>query len=126
MIISTNKRKNVSYQGQLVPCYYVIQRFALDEDYVEENLYALQKEYYGSVIAADMEKIRATLSFAPNDEYNSLDFCNLPAVQEGNTATVVWICVGVGALAVTGGAIALILIKRKHKKKNLAAKGTRA
>ena len=113
-------------QGRLVPCYYVIQRFAMDEDYLEEHFYDLQKEYYSSVIASDMEKLRATLKFEPNAQYDALDFNDLPTVKEGNTALVVWICVGIGAVVLTGVIVAVVLIKKKHKKKNLPVRGTRA
>ncbi|MBQ9085599.1 MAG: hypothetical protein IJY47_00260 [Clostridia bacterium] len=106
--------------NQLVPCYYIIQRFALDEEYIEENFYELQTEYYGSVISKDMEEIRATLTFEPNDFYNSLDLSNLPKVEEGTTAKIVWICVGVGCAVLIAGAVTtVVILKKKHAKKNL-------
>ena len=112
--------RGTNNSDRLVSCYYVIQRFALDEDYVKENFYALQQEYYGSVIASDMEELRKTLVFEPNEFYDSLDMTKLPTVRESSVPTVLWICLGAGvALIAVAAIVTVILLKRKHKKKNL-------
>ncbi|MBQ9782894.1 MAG: hypothetical protein IJW44_00050 [Clostridia bacterium] len=113
--------KGENNAGAYVDCYYVIQRFEMDDAYINNHFDELQEDYYGTVIAADLEEVEATLSFTSNEFYNSLDLANLQKPHESSGGW--WI-----ALAVTGGVILVaaavilpvVILKRKHRKKNLA------
>lgn len=106
-------------QNKTVSCYYVIQRVAIDEEYVNSHLTLLQNEYYGSVIAADLDEIKKTLSFTPNEFYDSLDLCNLlPPVRESR-AWIVALCVSGGILLLAAAVIPVVIVKKKHAKKNV-------
>ena len=105
--------------GRWVSCYYVIQRVAIDEDYIQSHLTALQTQYYGSVIAGDLEKIEQTLSFIPNEFYASLNLCELLSPEEPDTTWIVILCVAGGVLLIAAIAVPVILLKKSHAKKNL-------
>ena len=108
-------------KGEYVSCYYLISRFEIDEEYVKTNLTSLQKEYYGSVIASDMEEVKQTLAFAPNEFYDSLDLTDLlPPEERSNIGTIV-LCVALGIVLIGGTVVAIVLIKRRHSAKNLTA-----
>ena len=103
----------VNESSRSVPAYYLIQRFAMDEDYVEKNLSTLQDEYYASVIYSDLQETRESLTFEPNDFYDSLDLTNLLAPKEGANTLVIVLCL-VGGVVLVGGAVtAFVLVKKK-------------
>ncbi len=101
--------------GEKVPTYYVIQRFAMDKDYIDENLAELQEEYYTSVIYSDLMKTREGLTFEPNEFYESLDLANLLPPREGVNVTVLVLCLVGGAVLLGGGITAFVIVKRKKK-----------
>ncbi len=112
--------KGESNTGRLTDAFYIIQRFELDEKYIDTHFTALQDDYYGSVIYTDMNELRAGMSFAPNDCYNSLDLTALlPPAETGNPHTV-WLWVGIGGacLLAAGAVVTVLVVKRKHKAKN--------
>lgn len=101
--------------GSQVSAYYLIQREAMDENYVNEHLPELQNEYYTSVIYSDLMKTREGLTFEPNEFYASLDLTNLLAPKEGaNTLAIVLGIVG-GVVLVGGGITTFVLVRRKKK-----------
>ena len=107
-----------SKTGKRVPTYYVIQRAELDEDYVTKNLSTLQDEYYASVIYSDLQELRDSLSFEPNEFYASLDLTELlPPVEKDNTVLIVVLSSVGGILLLGGGLTAFLLIRRKKNKK---------
>ena len=108
--------------GQLVPCYYVIQRFEMDETYVKSHFTELVDEYYGSVIAADLAEIKKTLSFEPSELYGELDLANLPKFDTDNTVLVI-VLLSLGCALAIAAVVAVILIKRKHARKNISYAG---
>ncbi len=116
-IVSSMGENNM---GQYVPCYYIMQRFDLDPDYINSHFTQLQNEYYGSIISADLEKAEESLSFVPNEFYASLDLNELlpPEVVSYTWAIVLCSVIG-GVLIITGLAVTVILLKKKHAKKNL-------
>ena len=116
-IVETTAENN---SGKTVSCYYLIQRFALDEAYIDEHLEELRTEYYTAVIYGDLNEIRDTLSFTPNDFYRSLDLNALKAPHETSTALVITLSV-LGGVLVVGAAVAVtvVLLKKKHGKKNI-------
>lgn len=106
--------------GVVVPCYYVIQRHELDQDYIDSHLYELQDEYYSSVIYTDMNEIKESLSFVPNDLYGELDLLNLPTPDESENGwgVALWIVGGLAAVCVI--VILTVQIIRKKKKKAIS------
>ena len=102
--------------GKTVPTYYLIQRERLDEDYIDKNLSALQDEYYASEIYSDLEEKRESLTFEPNELYESLDLANLlPVVEKDNSLLVIVLC-SLGGIAILGGGVAVFVIVRRRKK----------
>lgn len=116
--------KGYNNDNQYSSCYYVIQRFDLDEDYVNEHLNDLQTEYYNSVIYADLQKKQAALSFEENDFYRELNLTDLPAPRDGMPTWALFAIIG-GIVVVFGGALTLsiVLICKKPKKTKQAALG---
>ncbi len=107
--------------NRLETAYYIIQRLELEEDYITENLSTLQSSYYSSVIYDDMQDIREDLIFAPSEFYTTLDLTDLALPYE--TSDLGWVipCVIAGvAVIALGIAIPVIVIKRKHAKKNVS------
>lgn len=102
----------VEKTSRSVPAYYVIQRAAMDEAYVEANLSALQEEYYTSVIYSDLLETREGLTFEPNDFYESLDLANLLPPDESGVSLTVILCI-VGGVVVIGAVTAIVIVKKK-------------
>lgn len=117
----------VESQGELgnsyEVCYYIIQRLALDDDYITENFNTLQNQYYGVEIASDLEEVKKSLSFVPNDFYEDLDLTRLPEVYEAPSylPVVIGIVIG-GAVALVAAVVVIVLLKKKHAKKNVGVR----
>ncbi len=105
--------------GEYVSCYYIIQRLPLENAYIDEHFSDLQNEYYSSVIYQDMENVRKSLSFVPNDFYSSLDLTDLPLPEETSN-TWIWILCVVGGVVLIAAIVTVILLKKKYAKKNIA------
>ncbi len=104
--------------GNVVSAYYVIQRFELDQNYINEHFYELQDEYYSAVIYNDMNEIKKELTFTPNEFYGELDLLTLPKPNERSNTWFVALC-AIGGLAIGAGVVvSVVLIVRKFKKKN--------
>lgn len=118
-IVKANGEHNDFYGD----CYYVLQRLALDNDYITANFETLKDQYYGSVIAEDMNEIKANLSFVPNELYGELDLTELPVARDTVSVWVILLWVGLGVAVVTVGVIVtVILLKKKHRKKNVGVR----
>ena len=105
-------------RGDVVSAYYVIQRFELDQNYIDKHFYDLQDEYYSAVIYTDMNEIKKDLSFTPNEFYEGLDLLDLLEPDERSSTWLVVVC-AIGGLAIgTGVIICTVLLVRKFKKKN--------
>ena len=105
--------------GEYVDCYYVIQRLALDDEYINDKFSTLYDSYADSVIAAKLDEVKETLEFKPNDYAKSLDVTALEKIDAGTdvfTIVIVCICVGVAVLV----AVAVILTVKHFKKKKAA------
>lgn len=113
--------KGYNNKNEYSSCYYVMQRFEIDDAYVETHFNEMQTEYYNSVIYADLEKVRAELTFVPNDFYRDLSLLELVPARDG-LPTGALIALSVGAVVVVGGGVtvAMILICKKPKKKQAA------
>lgn len=112
--------KGENNMGRLTDAFYVIGRFALDESYINTHFTALQDDYYAAAIYADMNELRAGMSFAPNDFYNSLDLTSLLPPDESGDPMTVWLWVGIGGacLVAVGAVVTVVVVKRKHRAKN--------
>ena len=109
--------------GNLSSCYYLLQRFPMDEAYVDSHLSDLTSEYYGSVIYADLEEMKETMTFEPNAFYESLDLTDLTAPREGmRTGTIVAIVASVGVLLVALTVVGVILMRKKPSRKSKAVR----
>lgn len=106
----------INNNGEKVSCYYILERYDMDQEYIKDNFYKLKNDYYNSVINKDMQEISATLSFEPNKNYNKLDLTSLY-----NTRSTLVIVVIVAVCIIVAAAITVIIIlKNKHKKKNVS------
>jgi hypothetical protein len=113
--------------GIWMPCYYIIQRLPMEEAYIDSHLSELQYEYYGSVIATDLESVRGRLSFSPNEFYEALNLAELPAPEE--TSALPWILLGIGAWIVAMIVLVCVLViraKKRHAKKNVGTLAKRS
>ncbi len=102
--------------GNRVPCYYIIQRYELEEDYINKNFDKLETEYVNSVVYKKMELAQSSLEFKPNEYYDSLSLLELDEPRRTDTVmiTVIALCVG-GAAIVAGGIIFWV----RHEKKKI-------
>ncbi len=121
--ISDIVKASGAYNDTFGDCYYILQRLAIDNDYITENFETLQNKYYGTVIAEDMNEIKATLAFVPGELYGELDLTNLPRAVDTVSVWTILLWVGVGALVVAAGVtVTVILLKKKHAKKNVGVR----
>ena len=114
-VISTYSENNY---GQMVSCYYIIQRLEIDEEYIDKNYISLKNDYYNSIINSDLDKINEDLEFVPNERYKKLDLTDLSAGQNV-TLIVILSCV---AVVIAGAVITMIIVKQKLKKTNVSYK----
>lgn len=105
--------------GNRVPCYYIIQRFELDQEYIDRNFDKLQSEYINSVVYKKMETEQNSLEFIPNDYYKSLSLLELDEPRQIDTFNVLVIgFVVVGAAIVACG----IGFWVRHQKKKIKSR----
>lgn len=114
-IISAYSENN---NGEYVSCFYIIKRFEMSDEYINNNFTSLKNDYYNSVINSDLDEIEKTLSFEPNKKYEKLDLAKLSRTTN-ITAVII---VSVIACVVVATIIIIIVIKNKHKKKNVSYK----
>lgn len=104
--------------GNRVPCYYIIQRFALDQNYVNNNFEVLKSEYINSVVYKKMEAEQQSLEFTPNDVYDSLSLLELDEPRQTDTFTVWVLTSTLGGVAIVVGGIVFWVRHEKQKIKN--------
>lgn len=109
--------------GRTSSCYYILQRFEMDKDYVDSHLSALTSEYYGSVIYADLEEMKETMTFVPNSFYETLDLTCLLVPREGmSTGALVAIVASASAVLIALAVVGVILIRKKTSRKTSAVR----
>ncbi len=101
--------------GEYVECFYIIERLPLSDEEIKSNFFTLSDMVSESIIAQQVEAIKATLTFTPNEFANSLDISNLKPAKNG--ADTLLIIVVSACVAVCVGAVALIIIVRNVKTK---------
>lgn len=107
--------------GEYVSCYYVIQRLGMDDGYINSHYYELRDEYYSSVINAELDAKRSSLTFVPNDTYGELDLLALNTPKKSSPTLAIVLSV-VSAIVLIGATVAVVLLKLHHKKKNIGRK----
>lgn len=103
--------------GRTVPCFYIIERLPIDQNYVASHLNALADKCADALVATKLDEVSATLSFVPNDFYASLDLAALDAPKDGVDVGLIVLIGGI-ALAVGGAATATVLIVIRKKRSN--------
>lgn len=112
--------KGENGMGEMLDCYYVMQRLMIDDDYIDVNYAALAEEYSDSIVYDELEKTKKELEFVPNDFAKELDVLSLEAPKAGFDWLPV-IIIGSCVLVIGGAVVAVVLIV-KNKKKKLAAR----
>lgn len=105
--------------GEYVECFYIIERLPSSEEEIDSNFIELSDTVTDSLIYEDVEAIKATLSFEPNEYALSLDVTSLEQPRNGadtQMILVIVLCVLCCACIVT-----LIFIVRYIKKKRFRA-----
>lgn len=97
-------------------CYYIIQRLALEDTYVEKNFETLKNMYFTAEVYKRVNELQRSMSFVPNDYCKSLDILDLDAPGQIDVPVIVTVCVIVAAIAIS--AFVVIIIVRKVKNKN--------
>lgn len=101
--------------GEYLDCYYVMQRLAIDDNYIKENYDDIYTAYSNAIIYEELSKVKENLEFAPNDFCNSLDILSLDKPEAGFDPLPL-IIVGICAVVIGGTVtLAVILIKKKKK-----------
>ena len=109
--------------GENVTGFYIIQRLALEDKYITDNLPALKEQYHDSVIYSMLEKEREELEFKPNELGKSLDLGDLEA-PISVAATVKLVVIISACVLLAGGiaAVVIVIVKKKKNKKALTVK----
>lgn len=101
--------------GETVDCYYIIQRLALEDHYINKNFDSLKDRYYTSVVYDMVEDLSDSLKFVPNEYYNTLDLLNLEEPKQIDPVLVISLS-SIG-IALTAIALTVILVVRNSRKK---------
>ncbi len=113
------KSKGELGTGEYVDCYYIIQRLALDDEYITNNFSSLCEKYESSVVASKLEQKKSELEFVANDYARAMDIKNLPELDIGTDTYLIitLVLIGVGVVVL---AIACVFIIRHFSKKKKA------
>ena len=110
--------------GEILDCYYVMQRLELDDDYINDNYDTLTEAYSNAIIYSELEKVKDTLEFVPNSFAKELDILSLDKPEKGFDWLPV-IIVGACVAVIGGAALTVTLIVRSKKKKLAARRNTK-
>lgn len=108
--------------GNVVDCYYIIQRLEPEDAYINKHFDDLKEDYYGAAMYDRVSKLQESLKFAPNDYCKSLDLTELEAPKTVDYVVVVAIV----SIALAIGVVVLVclLLVRRIKKRNADILGT--
>lgn len=102
--------------GNTVPCFYIIQRLEIDDEYVKDNLSDMQSKCADALIGKALDEKKAELEFKPNDFGSSLDLTSLDYPKDAFDFFVLFIVIGcILAVALVALAIAFVIIRRKKR-----------
>ena len=114
--------KGETASGEPVDCFYIIQRLALDKDYISKNYDKLKEAYYGAAAFGMVSELQKTLKFEPNAYCEGLDLTDLAAPRTIDYVFVVaFVSIVVAVLIVV---LVCLAIKKKIIKKNSDMLGT--
>lgn len=116
LVKSTGKNSS----GDSVECYYIIQRLALEDEYINKNFDTLKDKYYTSVVIQKVDSVTDALEFKPNDYCNSLDLLKLEAPRQTDVALILVISISVVSVLAVAGVIVLVVYKKKSRAKRYA------
>lgn len=98
-----------------VPCFYIMERLPIEEAYVNTHLNELADTCANAIVATKLDEVTKTLSFTPNDFYQTLDLIALEAPGDGADVALILIIGGI-VLAVAGATTAIVLLVIRKKK----------
>jgi len=110
--------KGQNEKGKTVDCYYIIQRLALDEDYIDSHFDALRDQYYESQIFLQVSAVEENLRFILNTYGQTLNLASLDAPAESDPLiSVIIVSIAGGILVVGAGVVVtVVLVKRRNKR----------
>lgn len=107
-------------EGRRVKCYYLIERLAIDDEYIQSNFENLADAASNAIIVNELELKKASLKFTPNEFASALDYSSLEAPKDGwDYLPFVWCALGIlGCAAVVTAVIVITKVrtKRFHQK----------
>ncbi len=102
--------------GKTVKCFYIIERWAMDDAEIDANFNTLSDLAVDSIIYEKVENVKSTLSFAPNSYAKSLDITILEPVKNGFDYILV-IGITLSVLACAAIVVGIIMIRRAKTKR---------
>jgi len=116
IVESTGKSNKTSND---VTCFYIIERLAIEDAYVNTHLNDLADKCADAVVATKLDEVSKALSFTPNEFYSTLDLTALEAPDDGADVGLILLIGGI-VLMVAGGTTAVVLIVIRKKKTRAA------
>lgn len=102
--------------GKQVDCFYIIQRLALEDEYITKNYDDLKESYYTAAAFGMVSELQKTLKFEPNAYCESLDLLDLDAPKTVDYVIVVILSTILVAIVII--ALVCLAIRKKILKKN--------
>jgi hypothetical protein len=102
--------------GNTVPCFYIIQRLEIENDYVTKNLSDIQDKCANAIIAQKLDEKKASLEFKPNDFGASLDLTSLEYPKDAFDFFIFFIAFAC-TIAIGGVALIIVFIVIRRKKR---------
>jgi hypothetical protein len=102
--------------GNTVPCFYIIQRLEIENDYVTKNLSDIQDKCANAIIAQKLDEKKASLEFKPNDFGASLDLTSLEYPKDAFDFFILFIAFAC-TIAIGGVALIIVFIVIRRKKR---------
>ncbi len=96
--------------------YYIIMRLPKESSYIDAHFQTLKETSYFIGLNAMVEERMSTLTLQMTDFGNSLDLCDLPAIDvDGGSRTMTVVIVVACAVALGVGALIALRVKKTHK-----------
>ena len=102
--------------GEQVDCFYIIQRLALEDDYITKNYDDLKESYYTAAAFSMVSELQKTLKFEPNAYCESLDLLDLNAPRTVDYVAIVVLSTVFVAIIII--AFVCLALRKKILKKN--------
>lgn len=103
--------------GESADCYYVIERIAIDDEYIDKHYDDLYKSYVGAVIAERLEQVSDELEFVPNEYGRSLNLKSLTPIDAGTDVfVIVIVSICIAAVVLVALTVTFFVLRFKKKK----------